>query len=265
MAAEPSNPDAGRQLRVARTRLGLSTRQVERLSKVLADEKQNQEYYISHAWLSEMERGIFAPALFKMYTLAAIYQLPFDRVLAFFGLNLGDLAREQVRQPLPRTALIGSANREISFSTVPAGVNWEKTNLVSRMFTGFQGAEAELFPEGEIQSAVYGYVGNRDFTLYPMIRPGSFVQIDATQRRVENGQWPSIFHRPIYFVELRDEYACAWCEARTNALLLVPHPGSGNRIREVKLPSEAEIVGRVTAVTMRLASPRDTESIPTGR
>ena len=58
------NPDPGRRLREARQRLRLSTREVERLSRRLAEEKENQEYYISHAWLSEIERGELTPGIF---------------------------------------------------------------------------------------------------------------------------------------------------------------------------------------------------------
>jgi len=56
------NPDPGKRLREARQRLRLSTRDVERLSRQLAEKRQNQEYYISHAWLSEMERESSLPA-----------------------------------------------------------------------------------------------------------------------------------------------------------------------------------------------------------
>jgi hypothetical protein len=67
-------------------------------------------------------------------------------------------------------------------------------------------------------------------------------------------------------VELREEYACSWCEERNGNLLLLPFPESRTRVREVRYPSEAEIIGRVTAaeiigrvtaVTMRIAAPRE--------
>jgi len=42
-----------------------------------------------------------------------------------------------------------------------------------------------------------------------------------------------------------------------NSLLLIPYPRSSSRIREVRYPAEAEIIGRVTAVTMRIDEPRE--------
>ncbi len=251
------NPDPGRRLREARQRLRLSTRDVERLSRRLAEERRNSEYYISHAWLSEMERGELTPGIFKIHTLSIIYQCRLHEILAFFGVEIGDIGLEHIRLPLPHTHLIGpGALPEIALANVP-GVQLEKTNLVSRMFSGFRGIEADLFPEGHIGPAVYGYVGTKDFTLSPLIRPGSFVQIDSSQRRIESTGWSGIFERPVYFVELRDEYACSWCEERNGGLLLLPFPESRTRVREVRYPSQAGIIGRVTAVTMRIAAPRE--------
>ena len=54
------------------------------------------------------------------------------------------------------------------------------------------------------------------------------------------------------FSELRDEYICSWCEIREGHLLAVPHPNSKCEIRQFVYPRDAEIVGRVTGVAMRL-------------
>jgi transcriptional regulator with XRE-family HTH domain len=258
MPGNSPTPEAGRRLRAVRERLGLSIREVERRSRVLADAKQNQEYYISHAWLSQIERGELTPGIFKIYTLSAIYQHRFDEVVAFFGIRVSDIGREQIRQPLPHTHLVGSAEIpvEIPRSAV-SGVRLDRTDLVSRMFTGLARLEAHLFPQGTPGGSVYGYIGTTDFTLFPLIRPGSFVEIDSSQRRIEKSKRESLFERPIYFFELRDDYACSWCEERDGSLLLIPFPQSGCRIREVRYPGEAGVIGRVTAVTMRIAEPRD--------
>jgi hypothetical protein len=86
-----------------------------------------------------------------------------------------------------------------------------------------------------------------------MIRPGTFVQIDVNQRKIFSTPAHTIEERPVYFVELRDGYACSWCEKRQNLLLLVPHPLSPMKTRQLIYPLEGEIVGRVTGVAMRLA------------
>ena len=93
--------------------------------------------------------------------------------------------------------------------------------------------------------------------MYPLLRPGSFVQIDNHPNRTGAAEWRTEFDRPIYFIELRDTYACSWCEMRGSQITLVPHPLSGCTIRQFAYPAEAEIIGQVTGVAMRLVPSSD--------
>ena len=107
----------------------------------------------------------------------------------------------------------------------------------------------------DIRHGLYGYIGLHDMTLYPLLRPGSFVQIDPRVRKIQPLRWRTEFDRPIYFVELRDGYACSWCELHEGHLLLLPHPLSACAVRRVLYGTDAEIVGQVSAVAMRLTDP----------
>ena len=91
----------------------------------------------------------------------------------------------------------------------------------------------------------YGYIGLDDFTMYPLIRPGSLVRIDTRQNKLQFVTRHNEYQRPIYFVELRNAYACGWCELQSNELLIVPHHSSPGRIRRFTYTKDAEIVGRV--------------------
>jgi|SRR5271156_32663 len=130
---------------------------------------------------------------------------------------------------------------------------FEKTNLVMQKFSEWGGPPVSVLPPLNTPQSLYGYIGTKDFTLFPLIRPGSFVQIDASQRKVIHAGWSNEFDRPIYFVELRDGYACAWCELEDRRLLLVPCPQAKIPIRQFRFPDDAGIVGRVTGVSMRIA------------
>jgi len=52
MACAPRPRD---QLRELRNRLGITTREVEELSRKLAERTCSQEFYISNAWLTQLE------------------------------------------------------------------------------------------------------------------------------------------------------------------------------------------------------------------
>jgi hypothetical protein len=260
MLGSKPNPEAGRLLRSERSRVRLSTREVERLSQKIAKEKNSQDYYISHTWLTEVENGEFTPSIYKLYSLSVIYKRNYDEILSFFGIHIRDLGREQIAVPLPRTHLIGEASPEVSFHSLSKGLRaklqLERTNLVSQMFHQWGGIPADLLKHLPVADAVYGYVGMKDLTLYPVVRPGSFVEIDVRQKKIDTRPWPNIFERPIYFIELRGGYACSWCELQDRHLVLIPSPESGSRVRHMRFRTEADIVGRVTAISMRLAEAR---------
>src|SRR5258708_40306982 len=105
-------------------------------------------------------------------------------------------------------------------------------------------------------------MGRKDSTLRPRVRPGSCVEIDSRVRKMQPFRWRTEFDRPIYFVELRDGYACSWCDLLDDQLLLLPHPLSPCSVRKFKYGTDAEIVGQVTAVAMRLSDAID--SAPDG-
>src|SRR5215475_12050925 len=249
--------EAGRKLRAERMRVGLSTRAVQELSQRIAREKNNQEYYISHAWLTDAENGKFTPTLYKLYSLNLIYSCNVFDMMAFFGINFLDVVREQRLVRLRRTHLLGSG-LELPGQKIVVPVDLRKdvelarTNLLSRMFGACPQIPVELLQPLDPERCVCGYIGLEDHTLDPIIRPGSVVAIDVRQNKVTMSGWRNVMDRPIYFVELRDGYACCWCELDGNHLMLIPCPESPVQVRQVRYPTDGDILGRVTAVSMSL-------------
>jgi transcriptional regulator with XRE-family HTH domain len=262
MDARKTSPGAGERLKEVRTRLGLTTRNVEAKSQQIADEKHNREYYLSHAWLTDIETGKFTPSIYKLYSLSAIYHRSFVELLSYFGLRIGDLSRDQASIGIPRTHLLDSGSDiDVEKVTVPVEFKpefqLEKTNLLARVVVKWDEIPVGLLQHLDLRKSVYGYIGLEDYTLYPLIRPGSLVQIDASQRKLSAERWKTDFDRPIYFVELRNGYVCSWCQVDRGQLIVIPHPHSHQDVRRFDYPSEAEIVGRVTGVTMRIVGERE--------
>jgi hypothetical protein len=108
----------------------------------------------------------------------------------------------------------------------------------------------------------YGYVGLNDRTMYPLLRPGSLVMIDPERRRVIQQGWKNELDRPIYFVELREGYRCGWCQVEGSRLMLIPHPISNEPVQTFSLASEAEVLGQVVGMAIRLVPPETTSSEP---
>ena len=259
MLAPWSSYEAGKRLRAKRERRRLSIRDVERFSKKIAGEKNNPAYYVPHNWVSDLENGKSKPRLAKFYSLSLIYECDINEILALFGLNVCDLDKERGLIALPHTHLsdltISRAGPIVPGPlTLPDKLLLEQTNLVHRMFQGLGEMPFFLVQQAGVRDVLYGYVGTKDYTLDPLIRPGAFVQIDPRQNKIIKGVWPSEYDRPVYFVELRDNrYACSWCALEGSRLLLVPSPRSPVPIRNFRYPQDAEIVGRVTGIAMRIA------------
>jgi transcriptional regulator with XRE-family HTH domain len=248
---------AGTRLKQIRERLGLTLREVETLSQRLADEKQNQDFFISRGWLNNIENGTYMPSLFKMYSLGAIYRTHWSNIFSFFGLHLGDFSRDQALFAPPKTQLVSDSPQTGDTVVVPLqsrdDLRLDRTSLLSKLVAIWGEIPVRLLQHLDLRNGVYGFVGMSDRTMYPIIRPGSIVQIDQNQRKILPVQWQNEHERPIYFTELRGEFICSWCEMREGYLSTVPHPNSKCEVRRFSYPRDAEIVGRVIGVTMRIA------------
>ena len=264
----------GDHLREIRFRLGISTRDVETLSQKIAEEEKNPEFQISNAWLTQVENSDSVPSIYKLYSLAAIYRIKFTDLLLFFGVDLQKTAHHQLTAPLPNTHLtnleVYDAEKTVSFPVrFDRSFDLDNTNLLARMVEIWGEVPIALIQQLDLRHGLYGYIGLQDFTLHPLLRPGSFVQIDQRVRKIQPLRWRTEFDRPIYFVELRDGYACSWCELQDGHLLLLPHPLSPCSVRRLDYGKKAEIIGQVTSVAMRLTdapnSPADGNSRPLER
>jgi transcriptional regulator with XRE-family HTH domain len=252
----------GEQLRELRNRLGVTTREVEEFSRIIAEDRHNEEFYISNAWLTQLENKASIPSIYKLYSLSVIYRTKFQELLAVFGIDLDASARYQIALPLQNTHLTSlespDPQKAITFPVrFDKSFSLEKTSLISRMVEVWGEVPIALIQKLDVRHCQYGYVGIQDYSMYPLLRPGSFVQIESRSARSDSSEWRSEFDRPIFFVELREGYACSWCEIRGSQITLIPHPLSGCAIRQFSYPSEAEIIGQVTGVAMRLVPPSE--------
>ena len=253
---------AGERLKALRLKARMTTREVEKLSLEISESKRNPEYFVSHAWLTNIENSEFTPSIYKLYSLSAIYQCRFPDLLGYFGVTLADIGMHQMAVRLPRTHLMSGPNSEAHEEIrlpvkLATDSSLDQTKMLSRVPEAWQKLPLTVFQQLNTKDMLYGYVGFHDFTMYPLVRPGSFVEVNPRQSRIRATPWTSEHDRPIYFVELRDSYVCGWCQLDGRQLSIVPHPISRLQIRTYRYPEEAEIVGRVTAVAMRLVDPEE--------
>lgn len=238
----------------------MTTRQVALFSKIVAEAENNNEFLVSGPWLTQIENERSAlPSIYKLFTLACIYGLNYSTLLLLYGVDLKKISILHSCVPVPKTHLTEndtSPQAEPQPLELPvrfdAALNLGQTNLLSRMIETWGRVPLEFVQHLDLRHRLYGFVGFKDYTLYPLLRPGSFVEIDPDLRSVETRLMRSEFDRPIYFLDLRNEYACGWCDVLGDRLLLIPHPLSPIKTRSFSFPREAEVIGRVTGVAMRI-------------
>jgi transcriptional regulator with XRE-family HTH domain len=250
--------EPGDRLREIRTRLGMSTREVAQLSARIAESEHNTEFLISSPWLTQLENKTALPSVFKLFTLAAVYGLTYTYVLTLYGVDLKKVMAYHGRMPVRRTHLaeLDSGEAPVALELpvrFDPGMNLNRTTLLSRMVETWGMIPLDLV-RGPERRRLYGFIGLEDYRLYPLIRPGSFVEINPESTKPRQRWARSEFDRPIYFINLRGECACTWCDVVADNLFLLAHPLSPCETRIVRLPTEGEIVGEVTGIAMRLGT-----------
>src|ERR1700690_3999200 len=149
--------------------------------------------------------------------LSVVYGVHWSSLFTLFGCNLRDFGRDQAMFAPRKTQLASGTVDSEDTIVVPVksreDLHLDSTNLFSRLAKIWAEIPIRLIQHLDLKSGVYGFVGMGDRTMFPIIRPGSIVQIDQDQRKILP-HWENEHDRPIYFVELRGDFLCSWCELR---------------------------------------------------
>ena len=218
---------AGQELKTLRNRRNITGREVEQASRRIADVKGDKRFCISNGWLAQLENGISEPSICKLFSLSVIYRTNFLDLVRLYKVDVEEKEKyEPVADPFV-TQLVSHPDDDAlaevptAQATQPTGADYSSPHII------------------------YAHLGLADFAMYPMIRPGALLKIDTSQNKLQSNGWHNEYERPIYFIELRQAYACGWCELQNHSLLIIPHHSSPSSVRRFTYPREAEIFGRV--------------------
>jgi hypothetical protein len=230
-------------------------RDVELASQQIARRFESEEFAIPPSRLSDIETKGIIPSIFRLYSFAAIYRREYRELLSFYGLELDNISAD-IGAGHPQKSHVSGALSNVLQVRIPTrldpGFSLQKTTDLRRVIEQWGTVPMAYLGLLSDDQYTYGYIGSEDFTMYPILPPGSFVQVDETKSKVEDGAWRSEFERPIYFVEMRDGFTCCWCATKRDSIVLQPHPLSPVAVRVLRFPQEAEVLGQVVGVAMRL-------------
>jgi transcriptional regulator with XRE-family HTH domain len=247
--------DAGQKLRRVRERLKLTYRDVEQATQKIAQLHGNYEYSIGLSRLADIENRGTLPSLFKFYSLCAVYRIDFEKVLGWYGVDLQALSVDASRSPLCQTYpfdLRPADHAEVDIPAVAASLDLKGTSYLSPHLQRWGRLPLNLLNALDHSRNRYAFIGTDDWSMYPLVPPGSFIEIDTERRKVLRDGWTAEHDRPIYFLECRDGFKCGWCMQRDGKLYVQPHPQSPDPPSVFNFPGEAEIVGQVIGIAMRV-------------
>lgn len=248
--------EPGQKLKKIRERLRLRFRDVEEASTRIAELHSNDEFVVALSRLADIENKGTMPSAYRLYSLCAIYRLDMAEVLNWYGVSLSTLPADAAVVQHAQTHLLHFRAEEgeiqVPVSLEP-GIDMSRTIFLSRFIQRW-GTLPLMLLKGinDPKNLRYGLIGTDDWSMFPLIPPGSLVVIDDTKRRVVNSGWTSEFERPIYFLEHRDGYICGWCTLREGTLIVQPHPASQCDPKSYRYPEEIEVIGQVMQVAMSL-------------
>lgn len=247
---------AGKSLRTLREKLGLTMRDVETSSARIAEKYRNEEFSIPPSRLSDIETKGILPSIHRLYTLSVIYRRDLRELLTWYGVDVNNMAADLGSVSPPKShlsdALASLSSVQVPLRLDPAFDERRTTNFGRMVEEWGLVPLAYLAQFANPRGFTYGYIGTEDFTMFPILPPGSFVQVDESKDKVVEGCWRSEYERPIYFVETRDGHTCCWCSMRHDDIILQPHPLSPVPLRILRHPQDAEVLGQVVGVAMKL-------------
>ena len=259
---------AGKSLRTLRERLGLTMRDIEMSSARIAEKYRNEEFSIPPSRLSDIETKSVLPSIFRLYTLAVIYRRDIRELLGWYGVDLNNMPADLGMIAPPRSH-VAETLKGLSAVQVPIrmdpGFDEQRTINLGRMVEQWGLVPLSYLAQFAHSEFTYGYIGHQDFTMYPILPPGSFIQVDEEKNKVAEGVWRTEYERPIYFVETRDGHTCCWCSMRRDEIILQPHPLSPVPVRILRHPQDAEVLGQVVGVAMKLTEWHALDSSPNSK
>ncbi len=96
-------------------------------------------------------------------------------------------------------------------------------------------------------------IGLNDYMMWPLLPPGSLLQLEPKARRIPGGSWTE-FERPVYLIEHGERFYCCHAEQKGRMIVIMPHLES--RWAEIKtIPiKDVRVRGQLIPVFRPLAT-----------
>ena len=136
----------------------------------------------------------------------------------------------------------------------------DPTSATHRILSTWSDVPLLLMLDGDWDRRPLVLIGLSDRMMWPLLPPGSVLQLDSKVKTIANGSW-SEFERPIYLIEHRNRFYCCHAQRRGETLRLISHAES-QQSPSISIPfKEAHVRGQLKPIFRPLA----TRNSPAGR
>ena len=243
-------------LRRTRLRLGLSFRDVSALSRHIATELGDEQYFTAPGSLSDYE-ALDAPPrhIHKAITLCAVYGLHFSTFLKSIGLRLDQAGKDSIPDNLVPQKLATGFRRGSKETEEPMG-NGFLEQLMGRSgsvpFFLYQSL-ASLSGITTPSLRDFFWVGGERNALHPLLVNGLLVIVNRHRKKPAHFRSKPLWQQPLYVLLRRDgTYMCACCSLEKGSLVIHPYSLGYQRPEQLRNHQDAEVVGEIVTIARRL-------------
>ncbi len=217
-------------LRHARTRMGLSFRDASAMSRHIAAELGDKQYFAAPGSLSDYEAVDTPPRhIHKAITLCAVYGLQFATFLATVGLDLARAGKDPIPDKfVPRN--IPAGFREANKNTDETTGNGFLQQLLNRAQPVPFFLRESLCDLSRLSSPSlhdFFWVGGEPNPLHPLLVNGFLVIVNRHRKKPIYSRSKPLWQQPLYMLLKRDgTYVCGCCSSENE--ILVTHPYAQN-------------------------------------
>lgn len=250
-------PPAGKVLRRLREMWGLSTRDIEAKSSLIAEHWQDKAYFIDASYFNKIETGqqpILNVSMGKAVSMMEILSRGSGTLLKLCRPPRGHILVEDFLGGPSSTGVIDEGRLAEGVSQLLAVADLSiaiPNNTTLKMLPDVYDMRAP-HPFQDRKRYLRVIVGKSDLCLYPYVLPGTLLIVDREYRRIpKDREFDNEFQRPIFLVDTHDGYFCCWCELvdDTDMVRIVQFPTgklpSRSLHQPLKLGAQIEIVGAV--------------------
>lgn len=253
LAAEKAK--LSRVLRNARLRVGLSFREASLLSRRVASELGDEQYFAAPGSLSDYETQDTPPRhVHKVITLCAIYGLSLSTFLTNNGLHGQEAGQDPIPDKLVPRKIPTSFRDHSKEPGEPTG-NGFLALLKQQEPVPFFLRNSLSTLSGLKSPSLHDFfwVGRDPNPLHPLLVNGLLLIVNRHKKKPVYSRSKPLWQQPLYVLLKRDgTYICGCCSLEDDTLVIHSYSSDYRQPEQLRNHHDAEVVGQVVTVARRL-------------